>query len=88
MASGLPNKLEPKQTILVRSLDEWTRLVNDPDTAWGQSFAVANTAIERVEVAESIRTMLQAVHDLAWYTLEELMSQKEKEDMENGVHIR
>ena len=86
MASRLSNKLEPKQTILIRSLDEWSRLVNDLDTAWGQSFAVANTAIERVEVAESIRTMLQAVHDLAWYTLEEL--QKEKEDMENGVHIR
>jgi len=86
MASGLPNKLKPKQPKLLRSLDEWSRLVNDLDTAWGQSFAVANTAIERVEVAESIRTMLQAVHDLAWYTLEEL--QKEKEDMENGVHIR
>ena len=86
MASGLSNKLKPKQPRLLRSLDEWTRLVNDLDTAWGQSFAVANTAIERVEVAESIRTMLQAVHDLAWYTLEEL--QKEKEDMENGVHIR
>jgi hypothetical protein len=86
MASGLSNKLEPKQTILLRSLDEWSRLVNDLNTAWGQSFAVTNTAIERVEVAESIRTMLQAVHDLAWYTLEEL--QKEKEDMENGVHIR
>ena len=86
MASGLPNKLEPKQTILVRSLDEWPRLVNDLDTAWGQSFAVTNTTIERVEVAESIRTMLQAVHDLAWYTLEEL--QKEKEDMNSGIHIR
>jgi hypothetical protein len=86
MASGLSNKLEPKQTILIRSLDEWSRLVNDLNTAWGQSFAVVDTAIERVEVAESIRTMLQAVHDLAWYTLEEL--QKEKEDMENGVHIR
>ena len=86
MASRLSNKLEPKQTILVRSLDEWSRLVNDLDTAWGQSFAVANTAIERVEVAASLRPMLQAVHDLAWYTLEEL--QKEKEDMENGVHIR
>ena len=86
MASRLSIKLEPKQTILIRSLDEWSRLVNDLDTAGGQSFAVTNTTIERVEVAESIRTMLQAVHDLAWYTLEEL--QKEKEDMENGVHIR
>lgn len=86
MASGISNKLDLKYRNLLRSLDEWSRLVSDLDTAWGQTYVVCNTTDERVEVAESLRTMLQAVHDLAWYTLEEL--QKEKEDMNSGIHIR
>ena len=86
MASGLSNKLESKHKIRAHSLVEWTRLVSDLNQAWGQAFNVVDTTVERMEVAESLRTMLQAVHDLAWYTLEEL--QAEKEDMENGVQIR
>ncbi len=86
MASGLSNKLESKHKVHARSLAEWTRLVSDLNQAWGQAFNVVDTTVERMEVAESLRTMLQAVHDLAWYTLEEM--QMEKEDMENGVHIR
>ena len=86
MASGLSNKLESKHKIRARSLAEWTRLVSDLNQAWGQAFNVVDTTVERMEVAESLRTMLQAVHDLAWYTLEEL--QTEKEDMKNGVQIR
>ena len=69
---------------LRRSIKDWEQLVRDLDLAWGQTYAVQTSTVERVEVAEAIQPMVQGLHDLAWYTLEDLKEEAKKRGIQIG----